>query len=115
MNLHPPSWLTDKAKDVFHETVKALGNQVLASDISAIADFAQAQCDCAQWTEEVRFTGEVLYSDKGNAYANPQYTNLQARRKDLERYRDDLGMTPKSRKVVIKGTPKAGLKDAMKP
>lgn len=114
VHLEPPDWLTDEAKTVFRQTAEALGPQGLPTDSSILAEFAQAQADCEAWTIETRFCGEVLVSDKGNHYTNPLYTNLQARRKDLERYRDDLGMTPKARGVAIKGTPKAGLMDRMK-
>lgn len=112
--VEPPRWLSSRAVEVFHETIEALGTKYVPSDKSVVADFAQAQADCEEWTQMVRFEGEILVSHAtGNNFTNPRYTNLQARRKDLERYRDDLGMTPQARKVTITAPGKAGLMDRM--
>lgn len=111
--LETPDWLDDRAVEVFEALVEEIGEQLISTDTSILADFAQAQSDIESLTEQIRFEGESLFSDKGNAYVNPRCNLLMARRKDLERYRRDLGLTPKSRGVNIKPIKKSRLASAM--
>lgn len=112
--LEAPDWLTDYAKDIFNETVEQMGNQAIPSDTSVIAEYAQAQADVIELTKELRFEGESLVSDKGNAYMNPKMNVLMVRRKDMERARTNLGMTPKARGVMMKPVSGSKLDAAMK-
>lgn len=110
----PPDWLSDSAKEIFLATFDQLGSAALPSDCSVIADFAQASADVSDLIKQVRFEGDTLISDKGNRYINPTMNLLVSRRKDVERLRDDIGMTPKSRGVKVTGTGKSKLDEAMR-
>lgn len=113
MKIETPDWLDDRAKVYFEQIIADLGKHAIPTDWSLVADYAQAQSDVVSLTDQVRFEGDVLYSDKGNAYTSPRSTVLMARRKDLERLRRDLGFTPRSRGVTVKATQKSGLASAM--
>lgn len=108
-----PDWLSDRANEIFKEVVATLGDKLAPTDAFAVADYAQACADVEAWVVLTRFEGEILLSDRGNKYVNPLYNNLMARRKDVERLRGELGLSPKARKVGLGTTLKSGLKSAM--
>lgn len=113
MKLEPPSWLPEDAKEIFVDTVEFLGVNCLPSDRSVIADFAMAQSDVISFTAQVKFEGETLVSIAGNLYVNPLLNVLMSRRKDLERLREDLGMTPQARGNKLRSAGKSALASAM--
>ncbi len=111
--IQPPSYLPEEAVEYFNEALEQLGDKALPSDRGILAEYAHAQADVIRLTEMVMFEGETLFSDKGNAYVNPTLSILIARRKDLERARNDLGMTPKARGVKGPGKTTSKLAAAM--
>jgi len=113
MKMQPPNWLCEEAKVIFTKTVEQLGVNAIPSDESVIADFAEAQADVHKLTQVVRFEGETLMGTTGNMYVNPTLNILISRRKDLERLRDDLGLTPHARGVKINSRGKSALAQAM--
>lgn len=114
--IEPPHWLSQAAKDIYVKTALALGDNFNpVTDESVLADFAEAQADVIELSQDVRMVGMVVTSKTTkNTYCNPTLSILQSRRKDLERLRVDLGLTPESRGVKLLGPKsKSGLAQAM--
>lgn len=110
----PPDWITEEAVVIFNEVVDALGVHGIPSDSSIIADYAQAMAEMIILEREVRFEGSTLVSAIGNIYINPKVNVLTSRRKDAERHRLSLGLTPRQRGVKITAKSESALDKAMR-
>lgn len=102
-----PPHLEGEARKEFERITGELMKLKIISNIdrAAIVAYCQAWSDYVQATREIKKEGEVLYSDKGNAYINP-WKNIQTSALDrVLRYSAEFGMTPSSRSRIKVETP----------
>lgn len=97
----PPHLEGEARKEYKRVTQELVKLKILAEvDRAALVAYCQAWSDYVQATKQVKKEGEVLYSDKGNAYLNP-WKNIQTSALDrMLRYSTEFGMTPSSRSRI---------------
>ena len=94
-----PPHLEGEAKKEFQRITAELVKLKILSNVdrAAIVGYCQAWGDYVNATKQIKKEGEVLYSDKGNAYLNP-WKNIQTSALDrMLRFSAEFGMTPSSR------------------
>lgn len=95
----PPNHLDGPALDEWHRITKELHELriITVIDRVALVAYCQAWADYIKACEQILEEGEVLISDKGNAYQNP-WTGIRTNAMDrLLRISAEFGMTPSSR------------------
>lgn len=94
----PPHLEGEARKEYQRITAELVKLKILSEvDRAALVAYCQAWGDYVQATKEIKKEGEVLYSDKGNAYINP-WKNIQTSAMDrMLRFSAEFGMTPSSR------------------
>lgn len=102
----PPHLEGEAKKEFARITQELLKLKIIAEiDRAALVAYCQAWGDYIKATKEIKKEGEVLYSDKGNAYINP-WKNLQTSAMDrMLRFSAEFGMTPSSRSRIKVDTP----------
>lgn len=102
----PPHLEGEARKEFQRITQELIKLKVITNvDRAAIVAYCQAWSDYVNATKEVKKEGEVLYSDKGNAYINP-WKNIQTSAMDrMLRFSAEFGMTPSSRSRIKVETP----------
>lgn len=102
-----PPHLQGEARKEYQRITPILAKLKVISE----ADLASLVSYCELWgiylnaTKMLKKEGEVLYSDKGNAYINP-WKNIQTgAMKDMLRFSVEFGMTPSSRSRIKVETP----------
>lgn len=102
----PPHLEGEARKEYLRITAELVKLKIISKvDRAALVAYCQAWGDYVRATREVKKEGEVLYSDKGNAYLNP-WKNIQTSAMDrMLRFSAEFGMTPSSRSRIKVETP----------
>lgn len=102
----PPHLEGEARKEYQRITVELVKLKILSNiDRAALVGYCQAWGDYVHATKMIKKEGEVLYSDKGNAYINP-WKNIQTSAIDrMLRFSSEFGMTPSSRSRIKVDTP----------
>lgn len=102
----PPHLEGEARKEYQRITAELVKLKIISQiDRAALVAYCQAWSDYVQATKKIKKEGEVLYSDKGNAYINP-WKNIQTSALDrVLRYSAEFGMTPSSRSRIKVETP----------
>lgn len=102
-----PPHLEGEARNEYKRITAELVKLKILSEVdrAALVAYCQAWGDYVRATKEIKKEGEVLYSDKGNAYINP-WKNIQTSAMDrMLRFSAEFGMTPSSRSRIKVETP----------
>lgn len=94
-----PDHLDGPALDEWHRVTAELQKlrMITAMDRAPLVALCQAWGDYIKACEEIEKEGEVLFSDKGNAYLNP-WTGIKTSAMDrILRISAEFGMTPSAR------------------
>ncbi len=102
----PPHLDGEASKEYKRITEELLKLKIITKiDRATLVAYCQAWADLLHATKMVKKEGEVLYSDKGNAYLNP-WKGIQTSSMDrLARLSSEFGMTPSSRSRLKVETP----------
>lgn len=102
----PPHLEGEARKEYQRITAELIKLKIISEvDRAALVAYCQAWGDYVRATKEIKKEGEVLYSDKGNAYINP-WKNIQTSAMDrMLRFSAEFGMTPSSRSRIKVETP----------
>ena len=102
----PPHLKGAAREEYLRVTAELLKLKIISNiDRAVLVGYCQAWGDYIHATEKIKKEGEVLYSDKGNAYLNP-WKNIQTSSMDrILRFAAEFGMTPSSRSRIKVETP----------
>ncbi len=102
----PPHLEGEARKEYKRITEELLKLKIITKiDRATLVSYCQAWADLLHATKMVKKEGEVLYSDKGNAYLNP-WKGIQTSSMDrIARLSSEFGMTPSSRSRLKVETP----------
>lgn len=91
--------MNPEAKKEFKRVAKGMTKQLMDIDYSILEDYAIAYADVRRLEKEVEIEGEIEENRAGGTKTTGRANLLKDRRRELDKYRSALLLTPHARKV----------------